>query len=107
LLQRINQKRRQEEQSEPHKVAPIEDTHKPQLEITQRGGKFIIKSEYVRRAVLMTDMENPEALTLLHRKLKNIGVINGLLKMGVKDGDTVQIDEIEFTFSTDGIQKGN
>jgi GTP-binding protein len=104
LLQEINQKRKQEEQMKPPQVAPIEYTHKPEIEITQKGGKFIVKGEDIRRAVLMTDMENPEALILLHRKLKNMGVINGLLKMGVKDGDTVQLDEIEFTFSADGIQ---
>jgi len=107
LLQRINQKLRQEEESRPHKVEPKRYTGKPQFEIIPKDGKFIVKGEHVRRAALMTDMENPEALILLHRKLKNMGVINGLLKMGIKDGDTVQIDEIEFTFSTDGIQTGS
>ena len=104
LLQRVNQKLKQEEESKPHKVEPEKYTRKPQLEIIPKDGKFIVKGEHVRRAALMTDMENPEAIILLHRKLKNMGVINGLLKMGVKDGDTVQIDKIEFTFSTDGIQ---
>ena len=105
LLQRVNQKlKQQEEESKPHKIEPKKYTRKPQLEIIPEDGKFIVKGEHVRRAALMTDMENPEAIILLHRKLKNMGVINGLLKMGIKDGDTVQIDEIEFTFSTDGIQ---
>ncbi|MFQ6042271.1 MAG: GTPase ObgE [Candidatus Poribacteria bacterium] len=107
LLRKINQKSRQEQESKPNKVEPKRYTRKPQLEIIPKDGKFIVKGEHVRRAVLMTDMENPEAIILLHRKLKNMGVINGLLKMGIKDGDTVQIDEIEFTFSTDGIQTGS
>jgi GTP-binding protein len=107
LLQSINPKLQQEEQNTPHKMAARKYTCQPELEITSEDGKFIVKGEYVRRAILMTDMANPEAIILLHRKLKNMGVINGLLKMGIKEGDTVQIDEIEFTFSGDEIHTEN
>ena len=47
----------------------------------------------------MTDMENEQALILLYRKLKRIGVINALERAGAVEGDTIQIDEFEFTYS--------
>ena len=53
----------------------------------------------------MTDMENDQALVLLHRKLQKMGVINALIKAGIQEGGTVQIDEFEFTFTADGIDK--
>ena len=57
-----------------------------------------------RRAVLMTDMGNEQALILLYRKLKNIGVINALARAGAVEGDTVQIDEFEFTYNPRAMQ---
>ena len=47
----------------------------------------------------MTDMENEQALMLLFRKLKKMRVINALTRAGVKEGDTILIDEFEFTYS--------
>ena len=99
LLQKINQQRMEKEQRKSKDTTPKKYAHKPQFEIIKESGKFIVTGEHVRRAVLMTDMDNEQGLILLHRKLKNMGVINGLLKMGAKDGDTVQVDEIEFTFT--------
>ena len=40
------------------------------FELIMRADRFIVRGEEPRRAVLMTDMENDQALVLLHRKLK-------------------------------------
>ena len=61
--------------------------------------RFVITGAEPRRAVLMTDMENEQALILLYRKLKKMGVMNALQRAGAEEGDTVQIDEFEFTYS--------
>jgi GTP-binding protein len=68
-----------------------------------RKDRFIVRGEEPRRAVLMTDMENDQALVLLHRKLKKMGVLNALIKAGIMEGDTVQVDAFEFTYSPDEI----
>ena len=47
----------------------------------------------------MTDLENTQALVMLHRKLKNMGVINALLKAGIKEGEDVFIQGFEFQFT--------
>ena len=69
---------------------------------TEKG--FLVTGAEPRRAVLMTDMENEQALILLYRKLKNMGVMNALARAGAVEGDTVQIDEFEFTYSPKAIQ---
>ena len=76
---------------------PPEPHARFELAETQEG--FAIRGEEPRRAVLMTDMENEQALILLYRKLKRMGVINALERAGAVEGDTIQIDEFEFTYS--------
>ena len=74
------------------------------FELIETEGAFVITGAEARRAVLMTDMENEQALILLYRKLKNMGVINALARAGAEEGDTVQIDEFEFTYSPKSMQ---
>ncbi|HIC17090.1 TPA: DUF1967 domain-containing protein, partial [Candidatus Poribacteria bacterium] len=59
---------------------------------------FSVEGKAVRRAALMTDFGNEQAIVMFYRKLKKMGVINVLIKAGIQEGDTVQIDEFEFTF---------
>ena len=81
----------------------FEDTQPPEprlrfeLENTEEG--FTVSGDEPKRAVVMTDMENEQALILLFRKLKKMGVINALTRAGVKEGDTIRIDEFEFTYN--------
>ena len=74
------------------------------FELTETEEGFLVTGAEPRRAVLMTDMENEQALILLYRKLKNMGVINALARAGAVEGDTVQIDEFEFTYSPKAMQ---
>ena len=74
------------------------------FELVETEEGFIVTGAEPRRAVLMTDMENEQALVLLYRKLKNMGVINALARAGAVEGDTVQIDEFEFTYSPKTMQ---
>ena len=74
------------------------------FELIETKDGFLVTGAEPRRAVLMTDMENEQALILLYRKLKNIGVINALARAGAVEGDTVQIDEFEFTYSPKTMQ---
>ncbi|RKU24975.1 GTPase ObgE [Candidatus Poribacteria bacterium] len=74
------------------------------FELTETEEGFVVTGVEPRRAVLMTDMENEQALILLYRKLKNMGVMNALARAGAVEGDTVQIDEFEFTYSPKAMQ---
>ena len=81
---------------------PPEPSARFELIETKEG--FLVTGVEPRRAVLMTDMENEQALILLYRKLKNMGVMNALARAGAVEGDTVQIDEFEFTYSPKAMQ---
>ncbi len=83
---------------------PPEPSARFELVETEQG--FLVIGAEPRRAVLMTDMENEQALILLYRKLKNMGVINALERSGAIEGDTIQIDEFEFTYSPKAMQAG-
>ena len=74
------------------------------FELVETDEGFAVTGAEPRRAVLMTDMENEQALILLYRKLKNMGVMNALARAGAVEGDTVQIDEFEFTYSPKAMQ---
>ena len=76
---------------------PPEPRTRFELEKTDNG--FVVSGNEPRRAVMMTDMENEQALMLLFRKLKKMGVINALIRAGIKEGDTILIDKFEFTYS--------
>jgi GTP-binding protein len=82
---------------------PQEETFKYREEergaiITKDGSKYILTGRAVRRAVLMTDLKNEQAVMMLHRRLKQMGVIRGLVEAGARDGDTVVVEDTEFTF---------
>lgn len=57
-----------------------------------------VVGDKLERMVARTDLENSEALEMLHRRLRRKGVFNALRESGAKDGDTVFIGPAEFTF---------
>ena len=103
LLQRINARiRERQDTAQPQPTFHIPKSDE-RFELITEKNRFIVRGEGPRRAVLMTDMENDQALVLLHRKLKKMGILNALIKAGITEGDTVQVDAFEFTYSADEI----
>jgi len=82
---------------EPQKEV-LEYRYDPGTIITKDGTRYILTGRAVRRIVVMTDMENDQAVMILHNKLKQMGIIRALTNAGAKDGDTVVVDDVEFTF---------
>lgn len=98
-LQYLQSKAREETETTitfEHELPP-EPRQRYVLEKTEEG--FIVTGDEPKRAVVMTDMDNEQALMLLFRKLKKMGLINALTRSGVKEGDTIKIDDFEFTYS--------
>lgn len=63
----------------------------------QHGG-FEVRGAGVERMVIMTEMENEEALAYLQRRLVKIGVEKALIDAGAVDGDEVTIAGQTFVF---------
>lgn len=104
-LQALNELSRKDEfPFEEMELSPAKP--RGRFELTRDGNRFVVAGDEPRRAVLMTDMENDQALILLHRKLKKMGLMNALNKAGIKEGDTVKIDEFEFAYSISGVDGG-
>jgi len=98
LLERINEKIKKLKAKKDKEPKLIKRTKRKRFTIKKEEDKFVVTGDEPRRAVQMTDMENDESIILLHRKLKRMGLINRLIEAGIKDGDMVKIDEIEFEF---------
>ncbi len=59
---------------------------------------FVITGKKVERTVLMTDLDNEQAVKRLQKTLSKMGINRKLKTMGAKHGNTVKIGEIEFNY---------
>ncbi|RJQ55837.1 MAG: GTPase ObgE [Actinobacteria bacterium] len=64
----------------------------------QEKGAWLVKGAYVERLVVMTDLDNEEAVAYLQRTLKSAGVEKALAQAGAVEGDTIVIRDVEFEF---------
>ncbi|MGM0386846.1 MAG: GTPase ObgE, partial [Actinomycetota bacterium] len=61
-------------------------------------GTYRVRGRGVERMVVMTDMENEEAVAYLQTRLAGAGVERALAEAGAREGDTVRIAGMEFEF---------
>lgn len=66
--------------------------------VLKKEGVFRVEGEGVERLVARTDLNNPEALARLQRKLRELGVEDELSRQGAREGDQVIIGEEVFDF---------
>lgn len=66
--------------------------------ITLQNGVYYIDAPWAATALAGADLDDYESLQYFQRLLRSKGVIDKLEEMGIKDGDTVRIFELEFTF---------
>lgn len=66
--------------------------------IRQEEGVFIIEGTFVDRLLMAVNVNDPDSLRYFHKVLKNKGILDELLEMGIQDGDTVRLNDFEFDF---------
>lgn len=66
--------------------------------VSVEKGVFVVRGESIERTVVMTDIDNDEAVRHLQHVLKRRGVIRALKAAGAKAGSTVRIGDFEFDF---------
>ncbi len=66
--------------------------------INNENGVYNVEGKWVQKIIGSTNFEDTESLQYFQRALKNKGVIEELEKMGIKEGDTVRIYDIEFDY---------
>lgn len=68
---------------------------------------YIVFGGKIKRLAQVTDSRNLEQVVRLQNILTGMGVFEALKKQGIKDGDTVVIEHLEFTHYDDELWKGN
>jgi GTP-binding protein len=61
-------------------------------------GSFVVIGRDAERAVAMNDLTNPEAMMVVHDRLKRMGVDRALARAGAKQGDRVRIGTLGFEY---------
>jgi len=75
------------------------------IKIRKEGKAYRVTGEEVERVVIMTDFDNPQAVSYLQSRLDKLGLDEKLLKYGAEEGDTVLIGDISFEFIPEKIKK--
>ncbi len=82
--------------SESEKFVPEEKRFT--YEIRVEDGVYIVEGSFVDRLLASVNVNEPDSLKYFHKVLRNKGVLNELIEMGIKDGDTVRLNDFEFDF---------
>lgn len=67
---------------------------------------YVVFGGKIKRLAQVTDSRNLEQVVRLQNILTNMGVFEMLKKQGIKDGDTIVIEHLEFTHYDDELWKG-
>jgi Obg family GTPase CgtA len=67
-------------------------------EITVEDGIYLITGPFVDRIFMKVNIHDSESLNYFQKVLRRKGIIDELKVMGIKDGDTVKMNDFEFDF---------
>ena len=88
-------------------IIPQEEMYIPEekrftYEITMEEGEesntYVVEGTFVDRLLQAVDVTDPDSLRYFHKVLTNKGVLADLRKMGIKDEDTVKLNDFEFEY---------
>ena len=74
----------------------IKDDEGLQIEI--EDGVYVVKGKALRRIMYSVNFDDMESLQYFQKSMEGQGVFDKLREMGIEDGDTVRIYELEFEF---------
>lgn len=72
--------------------------NKPEFNYHYSGGIYEVSGEGVDRLMYSTSFENYESMRNFDSMLRKKGIIQKLLELGLKEGDTVLIGDVEFIY---------
>lgn len=76
-----------------HKV-----TDEKGYKIRIQNGVYIVEGPFVERLLASVNIRDNESLKYFQRVVRKRGIIDELKQMGINDGDTVKMDELEFEY---------
>jgi GTPase len=84
----------------PRAVAAVEEPEAP-IEVVREAGGWRVLGDRPVRWVAMTDLDNPEAVEYLQRRLRRAGVDDLLAEAGAEPGDEVVVGNSAFEYQPD------
>lgn len=94
-LEKLPPVRKYESEPEPIPDVPVD---KQAFTIRNEEGVFIIEAPWLLRILKVVNMDDYESLQYFQRVLRSCGIIDELERMGVAEGDTVSIYDLEFEY---------
>jgi GTP-binding protein len=82
--------------AEEEKLYKFEE--KDPITITVVDGVYVVEGEIIRNIAESTNFDDPDSLSYFQRIIRKKGVIDALVKAGVREGDPVKMYEIEFEY---------
>lgn len=79
-------------------VEMIDKSNEKDIKYFMDGDVYCVEGDYIDRLLYSTNLEDIESLRRFQNALKVNGVFDKLRDMGIEDGDTVRIFELEFEF---------
>lgn len=67
-------------------------------EIHKEDDVYVIEGSFVDRLLQSVNINDPESLMYFHKVLRNKGIIDELVSMGIQDGELVRLNDFEFEF---------
>ena len=84
-----------EEEMFRHELDEVQDEG---LQIDIEDGVYVVTGKSLRRIMYSVNFDDMESLQYFQKAMESQGVFDRLREMGIEDGDTVRIYEIEFEF---------
>lgn len=89
-------------------VVSEDEMYRPELDQNNEGdgleieieedGVYVVKGKALRRIMYSVNFEDMESIQYFQKAMESQGVFDRLREMGIEDGDTVRIYELEFEF---------
>ncbi|HDK7168173.1 TPA: GTPase ObgE [Clostridium botulinum] len=76
----------------------VEEEKRFTYSIRKEDSAYIVEGSFVDRLLNAVNVNDPDDLRYFHKVLKNKGVMEELMKMGIEDGDVVRLNDFEFDF---------
>ena len=84
---------------EPEYVKPLAEAGSPdELRIQHQDDYWLVSGQWLSRLVADINFDDYESRMYFDRQLRRCGLFDRLEEMGIRDGDTVCLEEFEFTY---------
>ena len=79
-------------------VPELDDEQEEGLQVEIDDGVYVVTGKSLRRIMYSVNFEDMESIQFFQKTMESQGVFDKLREMGIEDGDTVKIYDIEFEF---------